>query len=312
MYEDIRYPFVITDDAGYEVLSYPSLKENNECFFSGDNFSPEELSFLYRRIRECRFGNLIVLKESKNGNAVFVSPFSFASTRTLIAVISDINYDIVASICTFSFSDVILNKKSEVSPKKEYEKSYDDVSNILYYLNQATDYYSYVGDFCKYLESMVEAISHMTFCKVTVNFESRYLMRCFENFDSGIFALYLFVMMSIASFASPNRNAELNFCVKDDLLLVSFSFPAFMDKAFFDGLEKRFSNAVAKLDSICAENNLPVYFYRDGVFKSGIIPCRIENDCIGLKARRGFLKDKQQKEQKERNIFLFTSPSADE
>jgi hypothetical protein len=64
--------------------------------------------------------------------------------------------------------------------------------------------------------------------------------------------------------------------------------------------------AVSVLDGICAENNLPMYFYRDGVMRSGIIPCRIENGIIGLKARAGYLKDEQEKEQKERNIFLAT------
>ena len=67
MYEFVRYPFVITDDAGYAVLSCPSFSENKKCFFSCENFSSDELTFLFSRIRECKLRNTMLLKESKKG-----------------------------------------------------------------------------------------------------------------------------------------------------------------------------------------------------------------------------------------------------
>ncbi len=304
MYESMRYPFIITDDVGYAVLSYPSLSENKKCFFSGENFSPDELSFLFKRIREYRIGKLILLKESKKGRAVFVSPFVFASTRMLVALVSDIDYDIAASVCAFSHGDVAMSCKADEKLGKCKEKAYVSICDILYSLKIATDSYSHGEDFYKYLCNMVNEVSRMTFCKANVDFEPLYSMPCPDNFDSGILSLYLLMMMSASSFASPKRSAEIGFSVYNDVLSVSFSFSALMDKKQLSDFEDKFSTAVKILDSICAENNLPIYFYRDGIFKSGIIPCRIENSMQGLKARAGALKDEQEQEQKERNIFL--------
>ena len=314
MYESVRYPFVITDDAGYAILSYPSLSENKKCFFSGENFSSEELTFLFGRIREYKLSSLILLKECKKGRAVFVSPFVFSSARVLIALVSDIDYDIAASVCTFSKCNVAMRKNVHKKLGKSHEKAYESICNALYFLTNATDAYSNGGDFYKYLGNMVEAISHMTFCKVNMNLGSRtqYAMNCPPNFDSGLLSLYLTVMMSAASYASEKRIAEIDFLIENDLLCASVSFSALMDKSVLSDFEEKFSGAVSMLDSICAENNLPMYFYRDGIFKSGIIPCRIENNLMELKAKVGFLKDEQKKEQKERNIFLFSLSCADE
>lgn len=312
MYESMRYPFVITDDAGYAILSYPSLSENNKCFFSGENFSPAELDFLFVRIREYKLGNLLLLKERKNGRAVFVSPFVFASARVLIALVSDIDYDTASAVCAFSHGDVAMRNKAEKKLGKSHEKAYESICHTLYCLKSATDAYSYGGDFYKYLLGMVEAISHMTFCKANAVFAPQTAVNCPNNFDSGILSLYLMIMMSAVSYASGERNAEIVFSFYNDLLCVSISFLALMDKSLLSDFEEKFSGAVAMLDSICAENNLPMYFYRDGIFKSGMIPCRIENSRMGLKAKAGFLKDEQEKEQKERNIFLSALPSADE
>ncbi len=315
MYEprnSIRYPLIITDDAGYVLLSYPALAEKNECFFSGENFSPDELNFLTRKIREYRLGNLFLLRERKKGRAVFVSPYVFASTRTLIALVSDIDYDMAACVCEYSHSDVAMSNKAEGKLGKKHERAYESICNILYSLRSATDTYSHGEDFYKYLCGMVDAVSHMTFCKANVDFEPQYMMPCPDNFDSGVLSLYLFIMMSAASFASGERSAEIKFFVEKDVLCVSVNFSAFMDKKLLSDFEAKFSPAVAILYSICAENNLPMYFYREGVFKSGIIPCRIENSLMGLKARAGALKDEQQKEQKERNVFLSSLSSTDE
>lgn len=313
MYESVRYPFVITDDAGYAILSYPSLSENKKCFFSGENFSPEELTFLFGRIREYKLSSLILLKERKKGRAVFVSPFVFSSARVLIALVSDIDYDIAASVCTFSKCNVAMSKNVQKKLGKSHEKAYESICNAIYFLRNATDAYSNGGDFYKYLRNMVESISHMTFCKVNVDLpKAQYALNCPQNFDSGILSLYLTVMMSAASYASEKRIAGIDFLIENDLLCASVSFSALMDKSVLSDFEEKFSGAVAMLDSICAENNLPMYFYRDGIFKSGIIPCRIENNLMGLKAKAGFLKDEQKKEQKERNIFLFSLSCADE
>ncbi len=306
----IRYPFIITDDAGYVILSDPEIFEQGECFFAPENFSSEELSFLFERVRGYRLGNLLLLKERKKGRAVFVSPFLFSSGRTLVAVVSDIDYDIVAAICSFSYSDVAKSHVVKQKLGKKNEKTYESVGNILYLLKSATCSYSYGEDFYKYLEGMVKAISKMTFCKASVDFEPAYSIP--ENFDSAILGLYLLIMMSAASFASPKRSMEIKFYMENDYLRASLKFSAIMDEDLFSDFEKKFSSAVAMLDGICAENNLPMYFYSDGIFKSGIIPCRIENNLLGLKARTGYLKDEQKEEQKERNVFFSAFFSANE
>ena len=306
MYGFVRYPFVITDDAGYAVLSCPSFSENKKCFFSCENFSSDELTFLFSRIRECKLRNTMLLKESKKGNAVFVSPFLFGGTRMLVALCSDIDYDIASSVCAFSRSDVAVSTAADKKLGKKHEKAYKSICDILYSLKNATDAYLYEDDFYKYLGNMVEAVSHMTFCKANVNFEPQYVTECPDNFDAGILSLYLFIMMSAASFASDKRCAEIDISIESDVLFVPVRFSAPMDKKALADFEEKFSYAVSVLDGICAENNLPMYFYRDGVMRSGIIPCRIENGIIGLKARVGYLKDEQEKEQKERNIFLAT------
>ena len=312
MYENVRYPFVITDDAGYAIFNYPHLIENDKCFFSSENFSPEELTFFFGRIREYRLNNLIILRERKKGKTVFVSPFAFSSTRTLIALVSDIDYDTAAYICAFSLNDVAMSCKVDKMPRKDQEKSYESICTILHLLKSATYACSEGEDFYKYLFNMVESVSHMTFCKANVDFNPGYSMPCPDNFDSGILSLYLMIMMSAASFASGERSAKINFSTDRDAVCASVSFSALMDKKLLSDFEEKFSSAVARIDSICAENNLPMYFYRDGIFKSGIIPCRIENSLIGLKARAGFLKDEQEQEQKERNIFLSALTTADE
>lgn len=310
MYEKtngIRYPFVITDEAGYVLLSCPEIIKGEECFFSAENFSAEELDFLFGMMREYRFGDLILLKERKKGRAVFVSPFLFSSTRTLVMTVSDIDYNTAAAICAYSHKDIAIREIPQIKFGKRHEKVYEDICNIVYSLGNSTKGYSYKENFGEYLINKVNAVSHITFCQPEINFEPASIGHCPENLDAAILGLYLIVMMSAASFASGERRVEIDFSVKDHSLCVKVSFSALMDKALLLDFEKRFLYAVAMIDSLCAENNLPMYFYRDGFFRSGIIPCRIENSFIGLKARAGFLKDEKEKEQKERNIFLSAS-----
>ncbi len=307
MYEfenGVRYPLVATDEAGYVLFSYPEVLEKDECYFAPSNFSSEEISFLHKRIKEHGFGNLILLKERKNGKAVFVSPYLFPTARALVAIASDIDFDIAAAICSFSHKDIVISERYEDKLGKRHEKVYENICNIIYALKNSAGVYSHEKDFHEHLSAMVNAVSYMTFCRAKVNFEPAYSMPCPDNFDSAFLGFYLIIMMSAASFASSERSAIIDLSMRADSLCVKLSFSAIMDKAVLTDFEEKFSSAVSMLDSLCAKNNLPMYFYRDGVFRSGIIPCRIENSLLGLKARIGFLKDEKQEEQKERNIFL--------
>lgn len=312
--ELIRYHFTLTDEEGYVLLSSSRLVSAGENIFTLENFSASDIDFATRRLREYKHEHVILLRGKRDGCAVFICPYLFPSTRTVVALYTDIKYSVAATLCGLYHSDVALRVCPELNNTREHERAYGMLESVLFSLKTMffAEYYESASySFGRYLRDKVEEIARLTFCQTELCFESEYTISEPEGFDGGMLGLFLLLMLSAASDVSPLRRAEVSFTELDSAIYVQVIFDIPQDKRAVADMDKRFGAAVRRLDDACARLNMPMYHIKDGVLKTGMIPVRADASSFGLKAGKGYLKDEEQSEDYERNIFAPLPPAAD-
>lgn len=313
-YNGRRSPFVLTDDAGYILFSsLPLGFTNGENIFSSENFSTSDAGLAQKRIKEYSFGNLILLRNKKDGNAVFLVPFLFPSCRTLVFLFTDISYGISAELCSVHYGDIALARRKDCKLSRKHEAVYPLLAEVIYSLKimflPSADGSS---DFGAFLADKIKHLSLLTCCSTEITFSGDYISSPSENFDGAIFSLYMLIMLSAASEFSQLRHADISLTFGEENIGVDISFDIPETAESINAFELRFKNAVRKLDEVCERLNLPTYFITDGKFRSGIIPTRIEASLMGLKAGEGQLKYEEQNENDKRNIFTVLPFSIEE
>jgi hypothetical protein len=309
-----RFPFVLTDDAGYILFSsLPLGFSNGENIFSPENFSVSDAGLAQKRIKEYNLGNLILLRNKKDGNAVFLVPFLFPSCRTLVFLFTDISYGISSELCGVYFGDIAFAKRKISRLSRKHEEAYPLLAEVIYslkimFLPNADG----SSDFGAFIAEKIKHLSLLTCCSTEIKFSGEYISPSSENFDGAMFSLYMLIMLSAASEFSLLRHTDILLTFGEGNIGVDISFDIPETAEAVNAFELRFKNAVRKLDEVCERLNLPTYFIADGKFRSGIIPTRIEASLMELKAGEGQLKYEEQNENDKRNIFTALPFSVEE
>ncbi len=282
-----RYPFVIADEYGYVLLASPYGVCLGEKLLTSENLSRNDIVLVQKMIFEETFHRKIAVRNIKNGKTIIISLAMFPSTRTIAAIYTDIDFKLTSEICGAAFTDVAMSELPAQKMTRRHEKLYPVLSDVLYAANEM--FSIIVGDKDSFRDRLFERIhllGTLAGCKTEIDCSDIRLYFS-ENFDGGLFSLFLLTVLTAASAMSDERCARIYLSESTVGIKVRIEFRMPMkrrvNKAELKILDKGFNLARSHLRSVCERLNIPFSFVEDGGISATIIPIRPEVSEIGLK-----------------------------
>lgn len=285
---NIRYPFVIADDAGNVLVSSPYEICPNQNIFDPKNLSDIDVRFIQNAIERGLFWRKIIARNSKNGKAIIIVLNMFPSVRAIAAIYTDVDYKAAAALCGETFEDVVCSGVHCDGKMRKLEMAYSALSKAFSFVDTifVSGNYDDSENYLLYLSKIIDAARFITGCDAELeNLPLSKALNC--NFDYPLFSLFLLSVLTFAFEVSDERRATIGVSFKDGRPEVTVSFCAPSKRNLKEQekemLRRRFYPIFEYIDSVCARINSPFYLIKEEIYSASIMPIRLDYSKIGLK-----------------------------
>ncbi len=276
---NIRSPFIIADENGRILFSSPPSTDGSENFFTDGMISSSDRSFTLERLSARSFSELIGLKSARDGKLMLISPGIFPYARIISVVMTDINYDEALPVLSHSFSNVV-TLHSFGTLTKNSEAIYRLIVDAVRIANLFSVPFSFISETYSDIFGDIERMSFLCGCTCSLSSDIPIKFKA-ENFDDGLFKVFLIVVFGEASRLSPERHCSIDLNLENGKVKIKASFSTDCEKPR-DILRQ---NALFNyLHLLCDRNNIPFSAIACAGFRFEIIPKRPEVSLLGIKA----------------------------
>lgn len=292
-----RYPFVLADESGKILLESPNGICHGGNIFSKVNISGEDADFIGKQLLGGSYHRAIALKNAESGKLWLFSNELFPSTRIFAAIITDIDFDMALPIIENSFRSIAVNSPEKGRIMRKHEKLYPEISDAVCAFNAAFSKIENGRGFSEVMLERIKAVSVLSGCVPEIE-ELKLSQPIPDNFDGGLFTLFLFVSLFSASMLSNDRKGRITVLggLSSVTARVSFKQNNGNKMKNWDVMqtEKRIKKILEYMRSVCEKNNIPFSIISDENCAFEIKPLRPEVSYLGLKHPKATLIDKDQ------------------
>ena len=287
-----RYKFIISDDAGTPILSFPHNVTSGKSLFDDAIISDSDTALIHKVIGSSRFDIKVLARDSRTGKAIIITPVLYPSMRVFAALFTDIEYTSACTVASESFSSLVFSSEEKGKLSRGYEKVYLALADALTLLNDVFADFSGGESFMRYLGRKAETAALVCGCEITTDIPIVTSSDA-EDFDGGLLSMFLVACLFYAFSYSDMRKADVIFSRKEGRIAAKVVFPARNDRKLTrreaEKLKEEFYGVFAYIHSVCDRIGVPFSVIRDENITAEILPMKLDPSRLGLKV--GFTRE---------------------
>ncbi len=284
--EASRYKLIITDENGRVLFQNHHTSSFKDGIFSKRCLSFSDISSLKKYWSSGNYRKAVAVREADGGKLWLLTGALFPSTRVFSGIITDIDFETAAPLIKESFKSIEIFGEINGKITRRHEKIYEELAGAVCVANELFSCDTFVSDFQRFVTERIKDIAHFACSNAEIN-EIKMCSEAPENFDVGLFTLFLLLSLGASSVFSAKRKAVCRVSCELSSVSVEIAFDlAGFDRIHFSDLStdrKAFEAAFSYLRSICEQNNIPFGIEIGQECRIRINPLRAEVSLMGLK-----------------------------